>query len=195
MPPIFLISGPSGVGKDSVIEGLQPLIDFNRVITTVTRGMRPGESQGNPYYFISVDEFKKLITDDILVEWAIVFNDYRGCTKTEIDRLQALQKPIVWKVDWHGVATIKNKIPTAKAIFIEPPSVEALERRLISRGTDSLEVIAERTTHTEEWTHPKDMYDLVVTNPDDKLAETVQSVLAYMQNQLSSWPFWLNRLY
>lgn len=183
--PIILISGPSGAGEDSVIEGLQQLFDFNRIVTTVTRKPRAGESEGHPYYFISEEEFKQLIDDDQLIEWAIVYDDYRGCTKAEIQRLQAMGKPILWKVDWQGVQTIKAQIPDAISIFIAPPSYEALEQRLSKRGIDSEEEIHKREAFTREWLKHKDVYDHIIINEEGKLDRTIQQAREVIQNILN----------
>ena len=185
-PKVFIISGPSGAGEDSIIEELQKKLNFNRVVTTVTREPRGAETEGNPYYFVSVDEFKKLIDDNKLVEWAIVYDNYRGCTKQEISRLLQAGKPIFWKVDWQGVKTIKQHLPDAVAIFIAPPSYEALEQRLIKRGQDSTKTIKQRETFTREWLKHKDIYDHVITNHDGKFDQTVAQAMGIIQQELKS---------
>jgi len=185
-PKIFIISGPSGAGEDSIIEELQKKLDFNRVITTVTRAPRAQESNGHPYYFISPEEFKKLIENDELVEWAIVYDNYRGCTKQEIERLTKEGKPIFWKVDWQGVKTIKQHVPDAVAIFIAPPSYETLEKRLMKRGLDSIDTIKQREAFTREWLNQKDVYDYVVTNHEGKFEETAAQALEIIEKELKS---------
>jgi len=183
---IFIISGPSGAGEDSVIEELQKSLQFNRVITTVTRKPRKGETNGNPYYFISVDEFKKIIDNDGFIEWAIVYGDYRGCTKKEIERLFDEKKPVFWKVDWQGVKSIKEIIPEAISIFIAPPSYDVLEQRLIKRGKDSKETIKEREKFTRNWLDHKDIYDYVVINKEGKFEETVKKAKKIISQELNS---------
>lgn len=185
-PPLYLISGPSGAGEDSVIEGLRGQLEFTRVITTVTRAMRPGESYGVPYYFISVDEFKRLIDNDAFVEWALVYGDYRGCTKQEMQRVFEIGKPVMWKVDWKGVATIKQKFPQAISILIAPPSIEALEARVARRGQDTPEIIAQRRTYTEEWLKRSDVYDHIIVNEEGKLDQTIAQVYATLTQQAAS---------
>jgi len=181
---VFIISGPSGAGEDSVIEGLKKIINFNRVITTVTRKKRTGESEKHPYYFITVDKFKKLIKEQALLEWAIVYGDYRGCTKQEISRLLKLKRPILWKVDWQGVKTIKKALPEAVSIFVAPASYQSLEKRLIARGTDSVATIKERKAETIEWLKHKSVYDYVIINADGKLKQTIQKVAKIIKNRL-----------
>ena len=181
---IFIISGPSGAGEDSVIEELQKKLNFNRIITTVTRSPRQNESQGNPYYFISVEEFKKLIAKNELIEWAVVYGDYRGCTKQEVTRLLKTGKPIFWKVDWQGVKTIKNFLPEAVSIFIAPPSYKILEKRLMKRGQDTVETIKQRKKFTKEWLNHKDVYDYIVINKEGKFDETIAKAEKIIQNEL-----------
>lgn len=175
-PKIFLISSPSGGGEDSVIEGLTKHIQFNRVITTVTRPKLKGEKNGKPYYFVSELYFKKLIKTKQLIEWARVYGDFRGCTKGEIARLLKKNKPIIWKVDWQGVVTIKKLFPESISIFIAPPSYQALEKRLIARGRDSIKDIKKRKQFTKRWLTKKHIYDHIVPNPDGKLKETVKKI-------------------
>ena len=175
MTPIFIISGPSGAGEDSVIEGLKEKIDYARVVTTVTRPKRSGESEGKPYYFVSRDTFERMKFKDEFIECAVVYGDYRGATKKELDRLLIGTKPIIWKVDWQGVKTIKQKYPEAVSIFIVPPSYEALEARLRHRG-DSREEVARRKGFTIEWLEQKSVYDHIVVNEDGKLDETILTV-------------------
>ena len=181
---IFIISGPSGAGEDSVIEALHKKIAFNRVITTVTRKPLRGERQGRPYYFISIPQFKKLIAQKQLVEWAMVYGDYRGCTRRELNRLLKLKKPILWKVDWHGVRDIKKFLPEAVAIFIAPPSYEILEERLRRRGRDSLREIKRRKKFTQEWLKHKNIYDYVVINYQGKFRQTVQRAAQIIKKEL-----------
>ena len=185
VPKIFLISSPSGGGEDSVIEGLKKHIHFNRVITMVTRPKLKGEAQGKPYYFISEKKFKKLIKKNELIEWAIVYGNYRGCTKKEIQQLLKSILPIVWKVDWQGVKTIKKIYPQAVAIFIAPPSYKALKKRLIKRGRDTIEDIKKRETFTHEWLKHKDVYDTIVVNDEGMLEDTINKVLYIMKKEKS----------
>jgi guanylate kinase len=137
MPKIFIIYGPSGSGQDAVIEGICKQTPCNRVITTVTRKMRPGEKQGQPYYFISTKKFENLLENNAFIEWARVYGDYRGCEKKEIDRLLKMNKPIIWKVDWQGAKTAKKLYPKSIVFFIQPPSPDILKKRILKRGLDS----------------------------------------------------------
>jgi len=173
---IFIVSGPSGAGEDSVIRGLKKKIKYNRVVSMVTRPMRQGEKQGKPYNFVSVKKFKEMIKKDELIEWAMVYGDYRGCSKKELEKLQKKNLPILWKIDWQGVKTVKRKIPDSIAIFIAPPSFDTLKQRLISRGNDTLKTIKAREKFTKEWLKHKNVYDYIVVNKQKKLNETIEKV-------------------
>lgn len=181
---IFIISGPSGAGEDSVIEGLKKNREFNRVVTTVTRKPRKGEGQGNPYFFITPDEFKEMIKKDEFIEWALVYGDYRGATKKEIERLSSLNDPVLWKVDWQGVKTIKKAIPEAVSIFITPESYEDLEKRIKERGENAEDTIKNRAQETKVWLEQKDIYDHTVVNKEGKLEETIKKVEEIIEKEL-----------
>ncbi|MBU1164240.1 guanylate kinase [Patescibacteria group bacterium] len=178
---IFIISGPSGAGEDSVIKGLKKNIKLNQVVSSVTRKKRRGEKQGKPYNFISVADFKKMIKNNALAEWAIVYGDYRGCPKSKIEKLQKKNFPILWKIDWQGVKTVKKKYPESISIFIAPPSYNSLKKRLLKRGTDNNKTIQKREKFTKEWLKHKNVYDYTVVNEDGKLPKTIDKITKIIQ--------------
>jgi guanylate kinase len=182
---IFIISGPSGAGEDAVIDGLKKKIKFNHLITMVTRKMRPGERQGNPYHFVTVKKFKEMIKGDKFIEWAVVYGDYRGCPKKEMTKLLKLNEPIIWKADWQGVETAK-KIFTdlVVAVYINTPSYKILERRLVLRGWDSMQTIENRKKFTLEWFKHKGIYDYIVTNYEGKLDQTIDKIEKIIKKEL-----------
>ncbi|OGF21648.1 guanylate kinase [Candidatus Falkowbacteria bacterium RIFOXYB2_FULL_38_15] len=180
----FIISGPSGAGEDSVIEGLKDKIKYERVITTVTRGKRIGEREGFPYYFVSRKKFESMIKKDAFIEWADVYGDYRGATKKEIERLNKKNALALWKVDFQGVETIKKKIPGVLSVLILPPSLKVLEERLIKRKTDTPETIKKRLPFTKKWLKQRKSYDYTVINEENKLEETIDRVLRILLENL-----------
>lgn len=180
----FIISGPSGAGEDAVIEGLGRKIKFERVITTVTRAKRAGESEGHPYHFVTIPKFKRMIKNKEFWEWARVYGDYRGATKKEIARLMRKKILVLWKVDYQGAETIKKKMPEALSVFIYPPSLAVLEKRLIKRGQDSPEVIKKRMPFTKKWLKHRRGYDYVVINRENKLKETIDRVFYVLMKRL-----------
>ncbi len=174
---IFIISGPSGVGEDSVINGLAKILPIERIITTTTRAMRSRESQGNPYYFISKDEFKTGIEQNKFFEYAQEYNDnYYGVTFEEINRIKNLSDKIgIWKIEYKGVITAKKLMPEIVAIFLIAP-LKDLEKRIRQRDNITDEYIQERMEYTKEWLKHEDIYDYKVENKEGELKETIQKV-------------------
>jgi guanylate kinase len=172
---IIIISGPSGVGEDSIIDGLKKIMPIERVITTTTRKMRSWESQGDPYYFISKAEFKNGIKDNKFFEYALEYNEnLYGVTLEEIERVRKSGKTGIWKIEYKGIISAKKMIPGIKAIFINAP-LQDLERRIRSREKNiSEEYIKERMGYTIEWLKNKDIYDYEIVNEEGKLDEAIE---------------------
>ncbi len=181
---IVIISGPSGAGEDSIIGGLSAFTTINRVITTTTREMRPGESQGSPYYFISKDEFQKKIDNNEMIEWAKQYNDnYYGVTKAELERVNALPGIGTWKIEYQGVMTAQKLYPDILSIFIMADSLEVLASRIRSRGNVSEEFIQERMDYTKEWLKHTEIYDYQVINRQGKLDETIREIASILKKE------------
>ena len=190
MSNIFIVSGPSGVGEDSVIEGLRKFFEIERVITTTTRQMRSGESQGNPYYFIDKEEFEDWIKSDKVAEYAQEYNNnFYGVTKDELERVADSEKIGIWKIEYKGVMTAKKKYPDIKSIYIAAPSLEILRQRILRRDPSvSQEYLDERMDYTKEWMAHEDIYDYKVVNEEGKLEETIQKVAEIIKNNLDAKP-------
>jgi guanylate kinase len=172
---LFIISGPSGAGEDSIIEGLRKCFVIEKVITTTTREMRPGESQGNPYYFISKEDFQEGINHGNFIEWAEEYNgNFYGTTKIELERVLSSGKMGIWKIDYHGVINAKKKNPEITAIFITVPSLDVLENRIRRRDNVTSKYVKERMEYTREWMKHADIYDYTVVNEEGKLEEAIQ---------------------
>lgn len=182
---IFIISGPSGVGEDSIINGLAKCIDIERVITTTTRKMRTNESQKNPYYFISEKKFKQEIKERLFFEYAKEYNDnFYGVTKKEIKRVKNCNKIGIWKIEYKGVITAKKLMPEIIAIFINTPSLKILEKRIRNRGKISEKSIKERIQYTKEWLKHLDIYDHTVINYENRLKETINKIKKIILSQI-----------
>lgn len=182
---IFIISGPSGAGEDSIINGLQKKFSIERIITTTTREMRAGESQGNPYWFISREEFIMRRDAGEFVEWAEQYNgNLYGVTKTEIERVKSIGKIGTWKIEWKGVITAKKLFPEIPAIFITVSDLKTLEERIRKRDNVSDEYIKERMEYTKEWMQHADIYDYTVVNEDGKLEEVIEQVAEIIRKHL-----------
>lgn len=175
---LFIISGPSGSGQDSIIKGLKKIIPIKQVITTTTRPMRQGESQKNPYYFISKEKFKKDIKKNKFFEYAKEYNDnYYGVTHEEIKKVLKSNKIGIWKIEYKGVIAAKKLLPGIIAVLITAP-LDILEKRIRSRSKNAPEkFIKERMDYTKQFLKYKKIYDYEVANEEYKLNQAVTEVL------------------
>lgn len=174
----IVITGPSGAGKDSVIERAREMgLDFAMAITTTTRSMRPGEAEGNPYYFVSEDHFQEMVDHGEMIEWAHVYGNNYGCTKAEVERARKENDVVIVRVDIQGARTYKEMVPDAITVFIEPRDYSVLERRLRERNTDTEEVIAQRMKIAHEEMKDLNQWDYRLLNEDDCLDATVQKLI------------------
>ena len=134
MSKMVIVAGPSGVGKSSFVEQIDKDLDYiEDTKTYTTRGMRKGESQGNPYHFIEREKFEQLIKEDFFVEWANVHDNLYGTPLHQITDAWKTSKVIIMDVDVQGAKTFITKYPEALTIFIKPPSMDALRNRLLGR--------------------------------------------------------------
>lgn len=173
---LFIISCPSGAGEDSVITGLKKCLDIEKIITTTTRKIRPNETQGKEYYFISKDKFKEGIANNEFFEYAEEDNaQFYGVKNKELERIKNCGKIKIWKIDYKGVITAKKLMPQIIAILILPPSIEILEKRLLKRG-ETKEFIKRRMDYAKGWLKHKNIFDYQVINHENRLAETVEEV-------------------
>lgn len=167
----IVISGPSGVGKGTIYNVL--LKEFNGwySVSMTTRKIREGEVDGVTYYYISKEEFKKRIDEGKVLEYNIYNDNYYGTPKDKIMEKMDEGINVFLEVDVNGARNIKKMFPDALLVYIAPPSIEDLRKRLINRGTESLEVIENRIKIAEEELKQVDMYDYVVVNDnlDDAL--------------------------
>ncbi len=170
---LYIISAPSGAGKSSLIQALfktQPAYDMQVSISHTTREKRPGEVEGEHYYFVSVDEFKQLIKQDAFLEYAEVFGNYYGTSRPRIERVLSQGIDVFLDIDWQGARQIREKMPNSRSIFILPPSKDELARRLQGRGQDSDEIIAKRMDKAvQEISHYAE-YNYLIINDDFDLA-------------------------
>ena len=164
---IFIISGPSGSGKDTLLKKLFkkcPQIKFS--ISSVTRDMREGEVEGEKYNFISREKFEYMIKNHMLLEYNVYVGNYYGTPKQPVLDASKNGDDIIIEVDVNGAARIRKKLPQAISIFIMPPSFEELGRRLSGRGTETKEVIAERMNSALSEIERATEYDYIVVNDD-----------------------------
>lgn len=182
---LFILSGPSGAGEDSIIEGLRRHLPIERVVTTTTREMRSGESEGNPYYFLSREAFQAGIDNGEFVEYAEEYNNnYYGVTKGEIERVANSGRIGIWKIEWKGVITAKKLYPGICAIFLMTENLEVLERRIRRRDSDVSDAyVQERMEYTKQWLTHQDIYDYTVINKENRLEEAIEEVRTIIEKR------------
>ncbi|MCD6289817.1 MAG: guanylate kinase [Anaerolineae bacterium] len=178
-PVLVVISGPSGVGKDATLKRMKELgYPFYFVVTATTRPPRPGEVDGVDYHFVSVPEFADMIDRDELLEYAIVYGDYKGIPKQHVRDALASGQDVIMRLDVQGTATVRRLVPRAITIFLMPESEEALIERLRRRKTEPPEGLKMRIATARKEILRVDEFDYVVVNRDGCLDETVQQVVS-----------------
>lgn len=176
---VFVVSGPSGSGKDTVLKGLfaeNPDILFS--ISSITRAMRPGEREGEKYNFISREHFEEMIKNDLLLEHNVFVGNYYGTPRIPVEKAVSEGRDIIIEVDVNGAAQIHKKLPEAVTVFIMPPSFEELKRRLVGRGTESEELIEKRLRSALDEIRRAEEYDYIIVNDDAAAAsQSLMSVI------------------
>jgi guanylate kinase len=181
-PLLIVISGPSGVGKDSVIQRMKEMnLPFHIVVTATTRPARPEEVHGVDYFFLSSDEFAEMIEKDELLEYAIVYNDYKGIPKQQVRQALASGKDVVMRIDVQGAATIQEICPDALLIFLTTQDEDEMVQRLKHRKTETPEGVKLRIATARQELKRMDEFDYVVVNRECHLDEAVQAILAIIQ--------------
>ena len=166
-PRLFVISGPSGAGKGTLLAELRKQRpDLGLTVSATTRSPRPGEVDGTSYYFLSDEEFRRRIAAGEFVEWAEVHGHLYGTLVSEVKRLLAKGHSLVLEIDVQGALNVRKVYPDAVLIFIEPPSLIVLEERLRGRGTETDEVIASRMEAAQAELARKMEYDIRIVNDD-----------------------------
>jgi guanylate kinase len=185
-PLLVVISGPSGVGKDATLQLLkQSGYPFYFVVTATTRPKRPGEVDGQDYYFVSVGEFAEMIEKGELLEHAVVYGDYKGIPKKHVRQALTSGKDVIMRIDVQGAATIRKLVPNAITIFLIAESEDELVRRLQERKTEEAGKLKMRiATARQELKRIVD-FDYVVVNRIHQLDETVERVISIISAEKS----------
>ncbi len=178
-PLLIVLSGPSGVGKDTMIQRMKERgLPFHFVVTATTRAPRPEEQHGVDYFFFSKDEFADMIEKDELLEYAIVYNDYKGIPKQQVREALASGKDVIMRIDVQGAATIRKLCPEALLIFLTTQDEDELVSRLTARKSESPEGLKLRIATARQELKQLDQFDYVVVNPQAHLDETVDTIEA-----------------
>ncbi len=183
---LFVVSGPAGVGKDTVIEILKRLEpELQQVVTATTRLPRPGETPSVNYHFLSEAEFDQRAAEDKFLEWADVHGKRYGTPIESVREILQTKLDCLLKIDVQGALQVRRRAQNAILIYIGPPSIESLRRRLSGRGLDDPASLARRQADAEfELTHLA-YYDYLVINPDDAPERAAQRIQAIIQAERS----------
>jgi guanylate kinase len=181
-PLLIVISGPSGVGKDSVLHGLEARrLPMHFVVTATTRPRRENETHGVDYFFFTKDEFAQMIEREELIEYAIVYNDYKGIPKQQVREALDSGRDVVMRVDVQGAATVRKLAPQAVLIFLTTESEQALVRRLKARRTETADDLSLRIATARQELKRAAEFDYVIVNADGHLEQTIDTVVAIIQ--------------
>uniref|UniRef100_A0A6U9QFU4 guanylate kinase n=1 Tax=Picocystis salinarum TaxID=88271 RepID=A0A6U9QFU4_9CHLO len=179
---VVVVSGPSGVGKDTVLRRLQEKRpDLLFVVTATSRAKRPGEVEGVDYFFVSKDEFERMIQDQELIEHAVVYGEYKGIPKKQIQEALDRGQDVILRIDVQGAETVRKLIPNCVSIFIVAENEKSLVKRLVSRQTEDFERAVVRVNSARSEMSRSNEFDYVVPNVDGKLEETVDNISAIIQ--------------
>jgi guanylate kinase len=169
---VFVITGPSGVGKGTLIRALLERVpELELSVSATTRRPRPGETQGVDYWFLSDEEFERRIGEGDFVEWAEYSGRRYGTLRSELEQRTARGIPVVLEIEVQGARQVRRAMPEAVQIFIAPPSLDALRVRLVGRGTDDPEDVERRLRVAEEELAAREEFAHVVVN--DRLEDAV----------------------
>ncbi len=179
---LFVLSAPSGTGKDSVIKALKEKgMNFHVVASVTTRAPRPGESDGNPYYFISPEAFNRMVNNHELLEYANVHGNWYGQPTKQITENLRQGRDVLLKIDVQGARTVREKLPGAIYIFLVPGSTDELTDRLINRQTETVEERKRRLADAEFELSQRKYYDYVLVNRQGQLDDAVENLQAIMK--------------
>ena len=183
---LVIISGPSGVGKDTIIDALRDRPrdpDYHYVVTCTTRGPRPGEEPGRSYHFLTHDEFVALRDGGELLEWAQVHGNWYGTPRAQVAQALADGHDVILKIDVQGAQVVKERVPDALLVFIVPPSLEALFQRLRSRATETADELELRQRNAAIELARQGDYDRVVVNETGEVDRTAAEIEAIIEQE------------
>ena len=172
---LVVVSGFSGAGKGTVMKRLlKKYNDYALSVSATTRNPREGEVDGREYFFRSKEEFEKLIDEDALIEYAQYVGNYYGTPRSYVEEQLSQGKNVILEIEIQGAMKVKKKNPEALLVFVTPPTVEELKNRLVGRGTETEDVIADRLARAAEEAEGMGAYDYILVN--DNLEECVDNL-------------------
>ncbi|NNU82525.1 guanylate kinase [Geobacillus sp. BMUD] len=177
---LIVMSGPSGVGKGTVRKALfsQPDINLHYSVSVTTRKPREGEVEGVDYFFRTREQFEQMIRENKLLEWAEYVGNYYGTPIDYVEKTLAEGKDVFLEIEVQGAMKVRRAFPEALFIFLAPPSLKELEKRIMGRGTESKELIENRLRAAKEELEMMDEYDYVVENDEVELAcERIKAIV------------------
>ena len=178
-PLLIVISGPSGAGKDTVMQRMKERgLPFHFVVTATTRPKRANEVHGRDYWFVTKEEFARMINEDELIEHAIVYGDYKGIPKQQVREALASGMDVIMRIDVQGAETVRRMAPEALMIFLTTNNEEELVQRLETRKTETVDSLAIRIATARKELKRVDAFDYVIVNHDFRLDETVDAIRA-----------------
>ena len=185
MARVFVITGPSGVGKGTLIRGLLERVpELGLSVSATTRPPRPGETQGVDYHFLSGDEFDRRVADGEFVEHATYSGRRYGTLRSELEGRLQRGEPVVLEIEVQGARQVRQTMPEALQVFIAPPNPEALRARLVGRGTDDPEQVRRRMQTADEELKAQREFAHVVVN--DRLEEATEELANIVRAALSA---------
>jgi len=181
-PVLLIISGPSGAGKDTIVrQVIDAYGEFYFVVTATSRAPRPGEVEGVDYFFVSGQEFERMIADDELLEHAWVHDNYKGVPKQQIRQAMASGRDVIMRVDPQGAATLRKIVPEATFVFLMAESEDALRERLTTRNSETADAFDLRIDVARGELARIDEFDFCVVNRQGRQQDAVQDILSIVR--------------
>lgn len=189
---LYIVSAPSGAGKTSLLNSLvESAADLCVSVSHTTRAPRPGEVDGQHYHFVAKEDFERMVSEGEFIEHARVFDNYYGTSSAAVDKELSGGSDVVLEIDWQGARQVRKRFPSAVSIFILPPSIDELRRRLSTRGQDSADVVERRMQDALAELSHFDEYEYLVINDDFNAAlDDLRSVMRTQrlhQNRMRGW--------